>query len=135
MSLSRSEECVAAASRPRGRVGVDVERLMPLPGAFSRYFLHPSEEEALRGWDDPLTASLAAWTIKEAVLKALGVGLTVPPKAVIIGDMTPAGCVAVVVQGTSVRASCWKEDGTVVAVASVGTPSIPAISVSRTETR
>src|ERR671922_1119849 len=60
VSLSHGEGCAAGASVTCGRVGVDVERLRPLPPAFSHYFLHPREEELLRSWDDPPTALLAA---------------------------------------------------------------------------
>jgi 4'-phosphopantetheinyl transferase len=135
VSLSHGDGCAAAASALHARIGVDVELIRPLPSEFSRYFLHPIEEKALRGWNDPSTASLAAWAVKEAVLKARGLGLSIPPKAVTIRDIGPDGRVTVDVDGAGIGVTCWREDGIVVAVAGSGPASTAAISVSRSEMR
>lgn len=135
VSLSHAEGCAAGASATGGRVGVDVESLRPLPPAFSRYFLHPREEELLRSWDDPLTALLAAWTLKEAVLKAFGVGLTVPPKAVVVTRFESTGRVAARVGGKDVGAAIWRDDWVVVAVAIVAPARFPAMTVSHGDLR
>jgi 4'-phosphopantetheinyl transferase len=63
----------------RSRVGVDVERVRPIPGAdglVSRFFTRREcgQFHALSPDDRP-AAFLRAWTRKEAVLKAIGRGV------------------------------------------------------------
>jgi phosphopantetheinyl transferase len=114
------------------RVGVDVEPAQELPAVFARYFLSPSETGALGGWKDRSTSLLAAWTLKEAALKASGRGLSVPPGTVRIRSMSPGGrAVLEDLAGTQFAAACWREDGAVVAVACAGVSKLPAVRISR----
>lgn len=75
-NLSRSEDLAVCAVAPAGRLGVDVERLKPVPDAdeiVRRYFA-PGEVQAwaaLPAAERP-AAFLSAWTRKEAVIKAIG---------------------------------------------------------------
>lgn len=64
---------VAAAAPADGRVGVDVERVAERPESFLTIFAHPSERPAL----DTPQAQTRLWTLKEAVLKLLTLGLSV----------------------------------------------------------
>ncbi|MFA6029318.1 MAG: 4'-phosphopantetheinyl transferase superfamily protein [Elusimicrobiota bacterium] len=64
---------VAAAAPANGRVGVDVERVAERPQSFLTIFAHPSERPAL----DTPQAQTRLWTLKEAVLKLLTLGLSV----------------------------------------------------------
>ena len=76
-----SDRALLAVARGR-RVGVDLERLRPMPDALdlaTRYF-HPKEIQALCQ-QDPVTraaAFLSAWTRKESYVKAVGGGLSLP---------------------------------------------------------
>lgn len=79
VSLSHAEAVVAAAVSWDAPVGVDVERLRPLPDrdALARTALSTGERQALDGLPDELRDAqlLRFWTRKEAVAKALGTGL------------------------------------------------------------
>jgi 4'-phosphopantetheinyl transferase len=84
-SLSRSRELVAYAFARGRAVGIDVEAIRPLPDAdaiAARTF--PRREwrayAALAG-RDKVPGFFRGWTRTEALAKALGGGLTVPPEA------------------------------------------------------
>jgi 4'-phosphopantetheinyl transferase len=74
-------EGVAAAAAAFAPVGVDLVRLEPLDGAFRREAFWPEElasfERGLAG-RRPGAAACAAFGAKEAVVKWLGTGLTIP---------------------------------------------------------
>jgi 4'-phosphopantetheinyl transferase len=131
LSVSHTDGWAAAAAHPWIRVGIDVEQTRELPASFARYFLSPSEVAALGRWEDRRTALLAGWTLKEAALKALGRGLTVPPRTVLIRSMDSEGRAGLTMAGGRLGASCWRDDGAVVAVACAGVPKLPALSISR----
>jgi phosphopantetheinyl transferase len=131
LSMSHADGWAAAAVHPRMRVGIDVEPAHELPPAFARYFLSPSEEAALAGWADRPTSLLAAWTLKEASLKAVGRGLSVPPGTVRIRSIRPDGRVHLTMGGEVLAARCWRDDGVVVAVACAGASDLPPLLVSR----
>ncbi|SCL71458.1 4'-phosphopantetheinyl transferase [Micromonospora peucetia] len=78
VSVSRSGPVVVVAARPGGPVGVDVERCRPLPAReLARRWYAPTEAAWLAGRpaDGQAADFLRLWTAKEAVGKALGVGL------------------------------------------------------------
>lgn len=81
-SVSRSGGVAVLAVARGGRVGVDVAALRPVPEAalIARRLFSPAEAAALAALPD--TARLAGfyrlWTCKEAVVKALGGGLSIP---------------------------------------------------------
>ncbi|MBQ1074362.1 4-phosphopantetheinyl transferase family protein [Micromonospora sp. C31] len=78
VSVSRSGSVVVVAARAGGPVGVDVERHRPLPAAaLARRWYAPVEAGWLAGRpaDGQVADFLRLWTAKEAVGKALGVGL------------------------------------------------------------
>lgn len=78
-------EGVAAAAAARTPVGLDLVRLEALDGAFRREAFWPDELrsfEAALGGGAPDLAACAAFGAKEAVLKWLGTGLTIPLRAV-----------------------------------------------------
>ncbi len=131
LSLSHAERWAAAAAHPTTRVGIDVEPAQELPPRFARYFLSADELSVLGGWADRPTSLLAAWTVKEAVLKAAGRGLSVPPSTIRIRSIGPDGRATVIMDGSEIRAACWREEDAVVAVACAGTSGLPALSISR----
>lgn len=81
-NLSHSRGLALLAVAPRGPVGVDVERLRRIPDAeeIARRFFAPVEAEAVLAAEEEerMRSFLALWTLKEAVLKALGCGLSMP---------------------------------------------------------
>jgi 4'-phosphopantetheinyl transferase len=86
-SVSRSGTMgVIAVAADDVSVGVDIEQVRPRPNlaALAARTLGP---EALAGWRaapeaEQLTRFLMAWTAKEAYLKAVGTGITVPLREV-----------------------------------------------------
>jgi len=84
-SLSHAGDCVVVAVCPDSPLGVDVEprRRLPDADAIVRQFFAPEEQHAYRQHApaDRELAFLTAWTRKEAYVKALGDGLSVPPSA------------------------------------------------------
>ncbi|WP_157361027.1 4'-phosphopantetheinyl transferase family protein [Arthrobacter sp. EPSL27] len=95
LSMSRSHGTVMAAAGPAGTsLGADIERV---PGkmfaGFDEFVLAPEEREAPDGPGLPSpqlsnAGRIRWWVAKEAVLKAAGVGLAVPPSSV---RLVPAG--------------------------------------------
>jgi 4'-phosphopantetheinyl transferase len=87
-SVSHSGDTVVVAATQQARVGVDVEALDPRHGVdeLARPLLGPAESPAFRGLtpEDRHRAFFTIWCRKEAVLKALGVGLQVPLPAVTV---------------------------------------------------
>jgi phosphopantetheinyl transferase len=79
VSISHREGRAVAVAVSAGRVGVDLERIAPRPVSFARDWCTPAEVGRLG--EDPLRLTLA-WACKEAVLKALGVGLACSPREV-----------------------------------------------------
>lgn len=79
VSRSATAGLAAAALCQRCRVGIDVERIRPelIDDDLLRLALHPAEQVGLRQLE--AQDFYALWTRKEAVLKALGVGLALPP--------------------------------------------------------
>ena len=80
-SISHSGELVWLAVCREGPVGVDVEAMRPLPElAELAARLHPREQAHIlsKAADERAEAFYRCWTRKEAVLKALGRGLSLP---------------------------------------------------------
>lgn len=80
-SISHSGSIVWVALCNCAAVGIDVEKIRPLPDAAELTSqLHPQEREALLCLPPAAleTAFYRCWTRKEAVLKAVGMGLSMP---------------------------------------------------------
>jgi 4'-phosphopantetheinyl transferase len=89
LSLAHADDLVLAAIAPGAdtRLGADLERVEPRGEAFLEDHYTAEERRWLAGLPPaarPLAATLA-WTVKEAVLKALGVGLGAPADGVSVG--------------------------------------------------
>lgn len=80
-SLSHSNRCCLVAVRVGSPIGVDVERLRPLPDAarIARRWLTQAENDALARLSSAALqrAFFALWTHREAVIKALGADLEI----------------------------------------------------------
>jgi 4'-phosphopantetheinyl transferase len=84
-NMANADELALVVVTTRRRVGVDLERLRPLPDVeeLARSTFTPAEVARLRGL--PVTqrteAFLNGWTRKEAYVKAIGTGLATPPQS------------------------------------------------------
>ena len=97
-----------AAGRP---VGIDIERVRPLPDLqeLCRNYFAPSENEALARLvsTQRLETFFRLWVCKEAVLKALGTGLSLGLDQVVVSaDTAPPRLVAL--GGDAHRALAWR---------------------------
>ena len=85
VSISHTRHYAASAVAVAGQVGVDIERVEPRPLDQVRFFVSPEElpllDSFLGGGETALTG---LWTLKEAALKAIRVGLRIPPTAVTV---------------------------------------------------
>jgi 4'-phosphopantetheinyl transferase len=82
-NATHGDDLVAVAVSREIEVGIDVERIRPIAerAAIVRQFFHPAEARAIDALP-PADAELAffrCWTRKEAISKALGLGLSLPP--------------------------------------------------------
>jgi 4'-phosphopantetheinyl transferase len=78
-NLSHSGAFVVIAVSESVPIGIDVEEIRPMPDrdAVARHYFHPGEVADLRSLTEPEAtfAFFRCWTRKEAVSKALGLGL------------------------------------------------------------
>lgn len=94
-SVSHSTDRFLVAVSERGEIGVDVE-LPATPrnlDAAARFALSPDEAAALAALAETVRARamLRIWTAKEAALKALGVGMQKPMRALLLAPEGIAG--------------------------------------------
>lgn len=83
-SISHSGSMVWVALCQCASVGIDVEKIRPLPDAAElTSMLHPQEQKDLLSLPQAelQTAFYRCWTRKEAVIKAVGMGLSMPLKS------------------------------------------------------
>lgn len=95
-NLSHSEG-LAALVICEAVAGVDIERVRPLHQDVADMFFSPAENEALDslGEDGRAEGFYRCWTAKEAVLKALGSGLSISGKSFTVDFTGPAAPVLV----------------------------------------
>lgn len=81
-SLSHSGDRAVLAASETLEVGADIERVRALDHLdLARRYFHPNEVAAIEsaaGENGQLLAFFRLWTLKEAVVKALGLGLSIP---------------------------------------------------------
>jgi 4'-phosphopantetheinyl transferase len=81
-SLTHSRDLVACAVSPSRAVGIDAERMIPSvhPMTIARACFSPEEVADLERLvtQDRSSRLYELWTLKEALLKAMGLGMTVP---------------------------------------------------------
>jgi 4'-phosphopantetheinyl transferase len=95
VSISHRAEAAFCAAAPAeevgGRLGADLERVEARDPSFVGDFFGEDEAAACRSATDCDLRTTAVWSAKEAVLKALGFGLTVDTRTVVcIPDDRPA---------------------------------------------
>jgi 4'-phosphopantetheinyl transferase len=81
-NLSHSEERAVLAISDTAEVGIDLERERPIEHVdLAKRYFHPNEVAAItvsRDEAEQRRAFFLVWTLKEAVVKALGTGLSTP---------------------------------------------------------
>lgn len=78
-SLSHSQDRALLAVSEGPEIGVDLEMMRPVDHLdLARRYFHPDEISAIERHDDPRQAFFRIWTLKEAVVKAIGLGLSLP---------------------------------------------------------
>ena len=81
-SLSHSGDRAVLAVSERHEMGIDIERVRPLDHLdLARRYFHPNEVAAIEGvrpTEEQLLAFFRTWTLKEAIVKAIGRGLSIP---------------------------------------------------------
>jgi len=79
-NLSHSENLAILAIADSAEIGVDLEAIRPLREDIAERFFSPTEVLELRGLpdDDQVKGFYRCWTLKEAFVKAVGMGLTLP---------------------------------------------------------
>jgi 4'-phosphopantetheinyl transferase len=91
ISLSHSGTLACAALCPTADVGVDLETTLPRPEAarLAKRILSPGEAEEWQSRGSAWHDLMAAWTVKEALLKASGLGISAGMEALHIGAPPP----------------------------------------------
>ncbi len=115
-SASRDGFCLFGLARG-GRIGVDVEVLRPIEPPWAA--LHPRERAALRALTGAARENgfYRIWTVKEAYLKALGLGLRRAPESFCVEDS--GGAVAIddpQRRAAPVHVKVWREGEAVCAL-------------------
>lgn len=78
-SLSHSQDRALLAVSDGPEIGADLEMMRPIDHLdLARRYFHPDEVATIERNDDPLQAFFRIWTLKEAVVKAIGLGLSLP---------------------------------------------------------
>lgn len=77
-NISHSGDYVVAAVNRYGVVGVDIEKIRPLDLSGFKQFFSEEEWQNIHGHKNALQQFFTYWSIKEAVVKAVGKGLSLP---------------------------------------------------------
>ena len=109
-SVSHARDVALIGITRAGPVGVDVQRLRPDqdPLRVAKHFFHESEAEAMAALPPAAAADafLRAWTAKEAVLKALGIGIWGNTSRVVV-KLEPGGRLSLLAVPGTVPAKQW----------------------------
>ena len=76
----------AIALVPCARIGADIETVEPRDPALVRQFFSESEADRVAGGGDVDRTVARIWSAKEAVLKAMGIGLRHDTRDIVVGD-------------------------------------------------
>lgn len=99
-SIAHSRSWGIGAIAPR-RIGVDVERVGPRERSVLGYIADSQEVDHVRNYFGPAIDEITViWTIKESVMKGLGLGLCLNPKQVRITNKISSDGVEVKVPGS-----------------------------------
>jgi 4'-phosphopantetheinyl transferase len=95
-SLSHSQDRALLAVSDGPEIGADLEMVRPVDHLdLSRRYFHPDEVAAIERQEDPRLAFFRIWTLKEAVVKAIGLGLSLPLDSFAVSIAGPRPVMAV----------------------------------------
>ncbi len=125
-NLSHSEDRAALAVCWGFEVGIDIERVKPLREDVASFF-STRERQALAALEgeDGLLALYRCWTSKEAVLKALGAGLSLPIERYEVSVTARGPARLVSVDGDAEAARAWQLHSFRPAPSFLGTLAVP----------
>lgn len=111
-NLSDSGDMALLAWTIGGEIGVDLEQIRPMPDALAlaQRFFAKDEEAWLRQApeDERDAAFFRCWTCKEAVVKAMGDGLTAPLQSFVAAHWTTPPAVRWAASDTSTAPNHWR---------------------------
>lgn len=106
-SLSHSGDQAVLAVSDQREIGIDIECVRPLDHLdLARRYFHPNEVAAIesaRPPDEQLLAFFRIWTLKEAVVKAIGKGLSIPLETFDVSIATSPPTMVVAPEGAPLR--------------------------------
>lgn len=109
-NLSHSQALAALAASREREVGIDIEAVRPIEDNIAEQYFSPREVAALRALPkaEQLAAFYRCWTRKEAIVKAIGEGLSHPLNSfdVSLGPAMPA--VVERFEGEADAAGVWR---------------------------
>lgn len=105
------------------RIGVDIERIRPHAEDLLKYLADDREIDLFKDiFNDPSDLITAIWTIKEAILKGLGIGFGLSPKQLRISSLENGWLLRVEVRASKFTSTWWvtlqKKDDFFISVAS-----------------
>jgi len=108
-NLSHSGAFVVAALCNDSELGVDVEIVRPMKSAqrLAERFFSESEAQRLHTIKEHDRAFFHLWTCKEAYLKAIGTGLTIPLRSVEISSLDQGPLRILSIDGSTKAAEQW----------------------------
>ena len=106
-SLSHSGDQAVLAVSDQREIGIDIECVRPLDHLdLARRYFHPNEVAAIESVGPPkeqLLAFFRIWTLKEAVVKAIGKGLSIPLETFDVSIATSPPTMFVAPEGAPLR--------------------------------
>lgn len=90
-NVTNTRSCVACAVARGIEVGVDAEELRRAPPGVAERFFAPPENAVLRALEPDCVdaAFFSFWTMKESFMKAIGLGLSLPPDSFAVSLQPP----------------------------------------------
>ena len=76
-NISHAGDLVVCAMTIKGRIGIDIEQILPINFEEFNRVLSPLQWKEVHAADDPYHQFFRLWTIKESVIKANGKGLSI----------------------------------------------------------
>jgi 4'-phosphopantetheinyl transferase len=111
-------------------LGVDAERIRPIDAYedLSRRYFAPAEQEMIRRTAEPerLAAFFRGWARKEALMKAIGAGLSLGLDQVVVSLEAGPAPKVYSIQGSTAAAARWRLDDLEPAPGYVGALALPA---------
>jgi len=107
-NISHTRNAIAVAFSD-GEIGVDIERLSSADFKIAKRFFAPCEQDYIFSSEYPERAFYEVWTKKEAYIKYIGDGLTIPLPSFDVLDVKTTAIFRTVEVGDYIMSVCYKE--------------------------